>query len=164
MKGLLDFARQTEPEVKPASINKIIEEVLSLVKSQPLFLNIKIDRKFESTLPMVNVDTSQIHQVFINIIMNAAEAMNGNGRLLIVTGLTDSKEHVFITFTDTGCGIAQENLSKVFEPFFTTKEVGHGTGLGLSISYGIIEKHHGKIEVASEVGRGTTFTVKLPVG
>jgi len=163
VKGLLDFARQTEPESKPSVLNKLIEDVLALLKSQPTFLNIKITKNLGPQLPMVDLDTSQIHQVFINIIMNAAEAMNGQGELTITTALTQDRKYVYAAFRDTGCGIASENLSKIFEPFFTTKEVGHGTGLGLAISYGIIEKHNGKIEVSSTVGKGTTFTIRLPV-
>lgn len=163
VKGLLDFSRQTEPEIKPLSINKIVDDVLSLVKNQPLFLNITINKKKDPSLPVVNVDAAQIQQVSMNIILNAVEAMNGTGELTITTGLTDDKKYIFSSFTDTGCGIAKENLSKIFEPFFSTKKTGRGTGLGLSISYGIIKKHHGEIEVTSELGKGTTFTIKLPV-
>ncbi|MBA7613262.1 Adaptive-response sensory-kinase SasA [subsurface metagenome] len=163
VKGLLDFSRQTEPEIKPSSINKIVDDVLSLVKNQPLFLNITINKKKDPSLPVVNVDAAQIQQVSMNIILNAVEAMNGTGELTITTGLTDDKKYIFSSFTDTGCGIAKENLSKIFEPFFSTKKTGRGTGLGLSISYGIIKKHHGEIEVTSELGKGTTFIVKLPV-
>lgn len=163
VKGLLDFSRQTEPEIKPATINKIIDGILALVKKQPLFLNITINKKVDPSLPMVNVDASQIQQVFMNIIMNAVEAMNGQGELNIVTGLTDDKKYVFASFTDTGPGIVEDNLSKIFDPFFTTKKTGRGTGLGLSISYGIIKKHHGEVEVETELGKGTTFTIKLPV-
>ncbi len=163
VKGLLDFAHQTEPEIKPSNVNKIIDDVLALVKNQTLFLNIKTNRSLKESLPAVNVDVSQIHQVFINILINAAEAMNGQGELTITTGVTEDQNYVFASFADTGCGISKEHLSKIFDPFFTTKEVGHGTGLGLSISYGIIEKHKGKIAVESEPGKGTIFTVKLPI-
>ncbi len=163
VKGLLDFARQTEPERKPSTINKLIDAVLAMLHSQPIFLNIKIVKDLDPELPMVEVDTSQIHQVLINIIMNAAEAMNGQGELRITTALTEDHSSVAVSIRDTGCGIAPEHRSKIFEPFFTTKEVGRGTGLGLAISYGIIQKHGGKIEVASVVGKGTTFTIRLPV-
>jgi len=163
VRGLLDFSRQTEPEIKPLMLNTTVEEVLALVKNQPLFLNISIEKNLEPSLPMVNADISQIHQVFMNIILNAVEAMHGNGTLAITTGLTEDKRYIYTTFTDTGQGITEENLPKIFDPFFTTKETGHGTGLGLSISYGIIKKHHGEIDVTSEVGKGTTFIVKLPL-
>lgn len=163
VKGLLDFSRQTEPEIKPAMINKIVEDVLALIKKQPLFLNVTINKKMDSSLPTVNVDAPQIQQVFMNIILNAAEAMNGSGELTITTGLTDDRRFVFASFMDTGCGIAEKNISRIFDPFFTTKEAGHGTGLGLSISYGIIKKHRGDIDVTSKLGEGTTFIIKLPV-
>jgi two-component system NtrC family sensor kinase len=163
VKGLLDFARQTEPEIKPSMINKIVDDVLSLVKNQPLFHNIEIDKRIDSLLPRVNVDASQIQQVFINIILNAAEAMKGKGELAIAARQTEDKKFILVSFADTGQGIAEDNLSKIFDPFFTTKETGHGTGLGLSISYGIIKKHHGEINVTSELGKGTTFVIKLPV-
>jgi two-component system NtrC family sensor kinase len=163
VKGLLDFSRQTEPEIKPTMINSIIEDVLPLVKNQPIFLNITINKNTDPSLPMVNVDASQIQQVFMNIVLNAAEAMAGKGELAISTGLTADKKYVFASFTDTGCGITEENIEKIFDPFFTTKETGHGTGLGLSISYGIIKKHNGEIKVTSEIGKGTTFIVRLPI-
>ena len=163
VRGLLDFSRQTEPEIKPLMLNTTVEEVLALVKNQPLFLNISIEKNLDPSLLMVNADISQIHQVFMNIILNAVEAMHGNGTLAITTGLTEDKRYIYTTFTDTGQGITEENLPKIFDPFFTTKETGHGTGLGLSISYGIIKKHHGEIDVTSEVGKGTTFIVKLPL-
>jgi len=163
VKGLLDFARQTEPETKPYHINEIIDDVVSLVKKHPLFLNIDINKKLEPSLPMINIDASQIQQVFMNIILNAAEAMDGKGELMIATGLSDDTRFVTAYFHDTGCGISKENLERIFDPFFTTKEIGHGTGLGLSISYGIIRKHNGEIDVASELGKGTTFTVRFPV-
>jgi signal transduction histidine kinase len=104
-----------------------------------------------------------MQQVFMNMIINAAEAMNGNGRLTLVTRYVPAEGAVEIEFTDTGHGIKEENLERIFDPFFTTKEVGHGTGLGLAISYGIVKEHKGTITVQSEVGRGTTFTIRLPV-
>jgi two-component system NtrC family sensor kinase len=99
----------------------------------------------------------------MNIIINAAEAMDGQGELIIATRLCEDNQFVEVEFTDSGCGISQENLKRLFEPFFTTKEVGHGTGLGLAISYGIIEKHKGSIKVRSVLGKGTTFIIQLPI-
>ena len=163
VKGLLDFARQTETEIKPAPINEIVDDALALVKNQPLFHNIDIDSRVDPSLPRVNVDASQIQQVFINVLLNAAEAMNGKGKLTIRAGQDEDKRSVLVSFTDTGQGIAADDMAKIFDPFFTTKETGHGTGLGLSISYGIIRKHHGHIDVSSELGKGATFTIKLPV-
>jgi two-component system NtrC family sensor kinase len=163
VKGLLDFARQTEPEVKLASINEVLRSTLSLLEKQTLFQNIQITTRGNPDLPLVKIDTTQIQQVFMNIIINAAEAMDGQGELIITTRLSEDNRVVEVEFTDSGCGISQENLKRLFEPFFTTKEVGHGTGLGLAISYGLIEKHKGSIKVRSVVGKGTTFIIQLPI-
>ena len=163
VKGLLDFARQTEPEIELADVNKILKDTLSLVENQALFQNIKISRSFCSSPPQVMVDKAQIQQVLMNIVFNAAEAMEGYGDLIISTRVAEADQFMEIEFTDTGCGIPEENLERLFEPFFTTKEVGHGTGLGLAISYGIIQRQGGDIEVKSQVGKGTTFTIRLPI-
>jgi two-component system NtrC family sensor kinase len=106
-------------------------------------------------------DLDQIQQVFINLILNASDAMADGGKLMIDTNLTQNKDYIEVKFTDTGVGIPDEVKAKIFDPFFTTK--GHGTGLGLSISYGIIERHGGKISVDSKPGKGTIFTIHLPV-
>lgn len=163
IRGLLDFARPKKPEIKESSINNIIESTLSLIKNQTMFVDIKIEEDLDSNLPLVKIDPDQIQQVFMNIIINAAEAMNGKGQLFIKSQLSESNESVLISFTDTGFGITEENLKKIFEPFFTTKEVTHGVGLGLAISQRIIKDHKGRIGVTSELGRRTTFTVKLPL-
>ncbi len=163
VKGLLDFARQTEPEMKLAIINDVLRSTLSLVEKQTLFQNIRITTRIEPDLPEVEIDTTQIQQVFMNIIINAAEAMGGWGELTVANRLSQDKRFVEVAFTDTGCGISQDNMKRLFEPFFTTKEVGHGTGLGLAIIYGYIEKHKGSIDVQSVVGEGATFTIKLPI-
>ncbi len=160
VKGLLDFARQTEPEIKVSDINKIVDEVLSLIENQAIFQNIKITKKISQPLPPVMLDKAQIQQVFMNIILNGAEAMDGQGELTIET--SSDEKFVETKFTDTGCGISEENVGKLFEPFFSNKKTGHGTGLGLAISYGIIKKHNGEINVNSEVGKGSTFTIRLP--
>ena len=111
---------------------------------------------------MLFIDGDQIQQVFMNIIINAADAMAGDGGILIIkTDLKDGMAEV--SFTDTGCGMTKEHLSKLFAPFFTTKEPGKGTGLGLAISYGIIQIHNGEIDVESEVGKGSTIRIKLPM-
>jgi len=163
VKGLLDFARQTEPKVKESDANEILKRTLSLVENQALFQNVKITRVSSPSLPKVMMDGSQIQQVFTNIILNAAEAVDGAGELTIATRTAPDGKSVEIEFTDTGCGIPQENLEKIFDPFFTTKKVGCGTGLGLAVSYGIIARHKGTINVKSEPGKGTTFVVRLPL-
>jgi two-component system NtrC family sensor kinase len=162
VKSLLEFARQTEPKMEPTDINRAITDGLFFLENQALFHNIQIIKKLDSFLPFVQGNASQLKQVLINIIVNAAEAMHGNGTLTITTSHDAHGEKVFVEFTDTGEGIPEKNLTRIFEPFFTTKDIGKGTGLGLSTSYGIVEDHGGKISVKSTVGRGTTFTIELP--
>ena len=163
VRGLLDFARQKKPEIKESSINQILEASLALVKNQAIFLNIKIDKELDPVLPLIKIDPSQIQQVFMNIIINAGEAMEGRGDLLVRSNFSKDRKFVEVAFTDTGPGIKPEHLKKIFDPFFTTKESTHGVGLGLSISYRIIEDHNGRIFVKSDPGKGTTFTIKLPL-
>jgi two-component system NtrC family sensor kinase len=163
VKSLLEFARQTEPKMEPTDINRAINDGLFFLVNQALFLNIHIIKKLDPFLPFVHGNASQLKQVFMNITVNAAEAMHGNGTLTITTSPALNRKTVFVKFTDTGEGIPEENLTRIFDPFFTTKEVGKGTGLGLATSYGIIEDHEGKIGVKSKVGEGTTFTIELPI-
>ncbi|MBA7603736.1 Adaptive-response sensory-kinase SasA [subsurface metagenome] len=163
VKGLLDFSRQTEPEMSLANVNDILNKALALVEKQALFHNIEVIKYLSPDPIQVMADTSQIQQVFINIIINAAESMDGQGKLELRTETSDDHNSVLVEFTDTGNGIPKENIEKLFDPFFTTKEVGHGTGLGLAISHGIIERHKGSIEVESDVGKGTTFIVSIPL-
>ena len=162
VKGLLDFAHQTEPKIEDSDVNEILKRTLSLVENQALFQNVKITRVLSPAMPKVMVDASQIKQVFTNIVLNAADAVEGEGELTIVTRIAPDDESIEIEFTDTGCGIPHENLEKLFDPFFTTKETGRGTGLGLAVSYGIIARHKGTIEVKSVPGKGTTFIIRLP--
>lgn len=163
IRGLLDFSRQQKPEKALCNLNEVLHECVSLVEHQALFHNIFVIKYFQEDLPMVIIDNAQIERVFINMIVNAAEAMEGSGHLTISTRYNPEKEFIEIAFSDTGLGISEENIKKIFDPFFTTKDIGHGTGLGLAISYGIVKGHRGSISVDSEVGRGTTFIVGLPV-
>jgi len=109
------------------------------------------------------VDVSQIEQVFTNILLNAAEAMDGEGTISVSSRLSSDNGMMEVSVKDTGPGILPEHIDRLFDPFFTTKEVGHGTGLGLAVSYGIIERHEGRIKVESKPGGGTTFVVQLPL-
>jgi two-component system NtrC family sensor kinase len=163
VRGLLDFARQSEPNVEEADANEILRRTLSLLQNQAQFQNITITTILCDSLPKAMMDSGQIQQVFTNIILNAAEAVEGQGEVKITTRTVEDGRSIEIEFTDTGCGIRRENLEKIFDPFFTTKEVGRGTGLGLAVSYGIIARHRGTIEVKSSPGKGTTFIVKLPL-
>jgi len=112
-------------------------------------------------IPRVVCNSGQINQVFLNILVNAAQAIEGHGEITVRTW--QEQENVFIAISDTGSGISADHLNRIYEPFFTTKEVGKGTGLGLSISYDIIKKHDGEIRVISEENKGTTFTIRLPL-
>jgi len=163
IRGLLDFSRQRKPDKTLCNINNLLQESLSFLENQALMHNIQIITQLDNDLPSIVIDPSQVQRVFINMIVNAAEAMNGNGQLSISTKRDLAKDCIEITFSDTGTGISEENLEKIFDPFFTTKETGHGVGLGLAISYGIIKEHGGTVSVESEVGIGTTFIIRLPI-
>ncbi|KPK93103.1 MAG: hypothetical protein AMJ88_09220 [Anaerolineae bacterium SM23_ 63] len=163
IRGLLDFSRQRKPDKTVCDINSVLEECVALVEYQALFHNIEIIKQFDNGLPKVVVDPSQMQQVFINMIVNAAEAMEDNGRLTLGTRYDTVEEAIEIEIADTGYGIPEEDVDKLFDPFFTTKDVGHGTGLGLAISYGIIKEHRGTISVESIVDQGTTFLIRLPL-
>lgn len=161
VKRLLDFARQTKPQKKLINVNSLIENIILLVRNQTSFRNITIEKDLEASLPEIMADGDQIQQVIINFILNAADAMPKGGTLKVSSRLLENNEFIELKFADTGIGISEENRNRIFDPFFTTKE--NGTGLGLSISYGIIEQHGGTIYVESEIGKGTTFTVQLPI-
>ena len=162
VQNLLEFARQREPKIESVDINDLLIKTLSLFENQALFHNIHITKDFGMDLPAINVDPTQIQQVCINIVMNAADAMAGKGELKVATCSKQPGNMVEISFKDSGSGIKPEIIDKIFEPFFTTKGVGHGTGLGLSISLGIIQRHGGTIKVASQLNQGSTFIVSLP--
>lgn len=159
--GLLNFARQGKLNLREVQLNDVLRDSLALVEKQPSFAQVTIDLSLDPMLPIIEADPSQLKDVFINIVVNAAEAMPGGGRLTVTT-VPVGCESVEVSIADTGCGIPEENLSKVFQPFFTTKQIGQGTGLGLAIAYGIVKMHKGQISVQSHLERGTRFTVTLP--
>ena len=163
IRGLLDFSRQRKPDKTLCDVNNVLKGCVSLLEKQALFQNVQITSSLDEKLPLTIIDPSQIERVFINIIVNAADAMDGKGKLNLATGYDPVSHCIEVEFTDTGHGIAKENLEKIFDPFFTTKDTGHGVGLGLAISFGIIKEHNGTLLVESEVGKGTTFIVRLPV-
>jgi two-component system NtrC family sensor kinase len=163
IRGLLDFSRQRKPDKILSNLNSVMDQCLSFVEDQALFHNIKITKSFQEDLPMIVIDPSQIERVIMNMIINAAEAMDKGGELILSTRLDLNSDFIELEFKDTGQGISEKDLEKIFDPFFTTKDVGHGTGLGLAISYGIVKSHFGTITVESKVGEGTTFLVRLPL-
>ena len=159
IRNLLDFARQTEPTLRPVDINRVMEQVLSMVGHQAHLQNVDVVKDFSLSLPEVMADFDQLQQIFTNLTLNAIQAMPDGGRLTIRSSAVDGGVRVDVQ--DTGFGISKENMGKLFTPFFTTKEKGKGVGLGLAVAHGIIERHKGRIKVQSEVGKGTTFSVYL---
>jgi len=160
IRGLLDFARQSEPLLRPVTISRAIDKAMSLVGHQAKMKRIEVVREDSEAMPLVMADFNQLVQVFINLVVNAVQAMNEGYTLTIRASQEDG--WVRISVQDTGCGIPRENMDRLFTPFFTTKDEVKGVGLGLAVSYGIIERHGGRIEVESEVNKGSTFTIVLP--
>ncbi|MCA9759645.1 MAG: cache domain-containing protein [Candidatus Eisenbacteria bacterium] len=161
VKGLLDFSRQSANSPEPVALDRAVERALGLVASQAAFFNIDLQREYEPDMPPVMADDSEVQQVLLNIILNAVQAMDEHGRMMVRTRRANGCGEVLIS--DSGRGIPHDQIDRVFDPFFTTKGETHGTGLGLSIAYGIVAKHGGTISVESEPGKGTTFTVRLPL-
>jgi len=159
---LLNFARQQEVLAQETDLNRLLEQALEAVQHQPTFGGVHIVRQLAGELPLLEADPAQLQQVFVNLLNNAAEAMPDGGTITVTTRPGEDAS-LQACIADTGCGIPRENLGRMFTPFFTTKAPGGGMGLGLSIVYGIIKMHRGQITVESEVGRGTTFTVTLPL-
>jgi two-component system NtrC family sensor kinase len=142
-------------------VSDILDQVMTLVGHQAQNKRIQVTRREMPPISPVMADFGQIQQVFVNLVVNALQAMNDSGKLTVTT--SESNGFIRTSFEDTGTGITPENMEKLFTPFFTTKSEVKGVGLGLSVSYGIVERHGGKIEVQSETGKGSTFTVLLPV-
>ena len=142
-----------------ADLHAGLESTLNVVRNEIRY-KAEVVKEY-GTLPQIECVPSQLNQVFMNLLVNAAQAIPEHGTVTIRTGQAD--ERVWIAISDNGSGIAPENVAKLFDPFFTTKPVGKGTGLGLSVSYGIVDKHGGHIDVQSQLGQGTTFTVWLPI-
>jgi len=159
---MLNFYRPSRGDMLPADINEIVENVLALAHKRLQHSKVSVDISLASNLPFAPVVPDQIIQVFLNIVINAIEAMPAGGRLRLETLLSEDGKWVVIRFQDTGVGMSAEQVANLFEPFHTTKT--DGTGLGLAISYGIVERHGGVIEASSQSGQGATFVVKLPVG
>jgi two-component system NtrC family sensor kinase len=159
---LLNFARQQEVLAQETDVHALLEQVIEESRRQPSFEDVRIVRQFDPNLPAIQADPAQLQQVFINLLNNGAESIEGDGTITLTTRPVDG-HWVEVQISDTGSGIPEENLNRLFTPFFTTKPPGKGTGLGLSIVYGIVKMHRGQITVQSQVGHGTTFVVTLPV-
>ncbi len=168
VKGLLDFSRQTEIAPEPTDVNGLCRSTLALVENQALIKGVRLGFEPGEDLPSVTLDRNQMQGVLLNLVLNALDATEPGGEVALSAGIGMSagsprRKGVSIVCSDTGCGIPPEHLDKIFDPFFTTKDVGQGTGLGLSVSYGVVERHGGSIHVRSKAGRGSSFTVWLPV-
>lgn len=163
VKNLLTFSRTTPMNLQPTDLNQVMERSLRLVQHQLDLSGVHVQPQLDPNLPLVQCDAAQIEQVLLALIMNAIDAMPQGGNLWLSTSLDPELAQVRILVRDDGSGIPREMLPRIFEPFLTTKETGRGVGLGLAISRSILERHSGTIEVQSELGRGTTFTLTLPV-
>ena len=168
VKGLLDFSRQTKLDREPTEINRLVRSTISLMENQALLKGVGIEFNPGENLPMLTLDRSQFQSALLNLIINALDATETGGNVIVSTGITLSasdagQKVVEIAIADTGCGIPPEDLDKLFDPFFSTKGIGQGTGLGLAVSFGIVQRHGGTIWVQSEVGSGSTFTIRLPL-
>jgi len=160
--NLLDFARRKEPVFQEVNVNKLIDDLSRLVEKEAILHQIEIRRDFQRDLPLVQTDAPSLRQVVLNLLTNATHAVQKDGQIRIATKSSQNGS-VDIIVADTGCGIPKDHLTKIFDPFFTTKPEGKGTGLGLSLCHGIVDKLGGRISVSSEVGKGATFVVTLPI-
>jgi two-component system NtrC family sensor kinase len=159
---LLSFARKTDPRVTEINLNELLEEIVALSSQRAKFANVIINTDLQEDLPLMSVSSSEMQQVFLNLVNNSLDAMERRGGVLTIRSRTGG-DYLVVEVTDNGSGIPKANLSRIFDPFFTTKPVGKGTGLGLSIVYGIINKLGGVIEVNSTVDVETTFRIKIPL-
>jgi len=163
VRGLLGFARQSRVSKAPTNMAALIEETMSIAAARAAAAGVRLTADVQPGLPTMMIDATQIRQMLVNLVDNAIDAISNTGEVRIGARASAKGDMVEIKVTDNGCGISRENLSKLFTPFFTTKEAGKGTGLGLAIAYGIVKMHYGDISAQSEVGKGTTFTIVLPV-
>ncbi len=162
VKNLLAYSRQTNPKKELFLINALVNESLGLIRDQKLFMHIEVIKDLTDRMIYVDADKNQLNQVVINLIINAMDAMDGNGTLTLRTYGEPNTGKAYLEVSDTGCGISEENLTKVFDPFFTTKAPGKGTGLGLSMAYGVLEENKGRIRVKETGPAGTTIIMQLP--
>ena len=165
---LLQFSRQSEPEMKPVDIAKVMAETLAFLNHELAIRGIRVSQAFQEPLPPVMADANQLKQTFINIIINAAQAIEKKGGIALSAAkeIVDRQPWLTIKFKDNGSGMTEDVRKSIFDPFFTTKQANAGvggSGLGLAVSYGIIQNHGGTIEVESELGKGSLFIIRLPL-
>jgi signal transduction histidine kinase len=158
---LLEFSREREPQKVLKNINDVINKALSILENEFRLHHISTEKALSDELPDTLLDVNQMEQVFVNLLLNAVEAIQEKGVITIKSYLDASQTYEIIEIMDTGCGISPDDMNKIFEPFFSTKP--KGTGLGLAVSYGIVRNHQGEIKVSSQLGSGTRFTIEIPV-
>jgi len=163
VEDLLYFSRQTKTERAPTDINAAADSVLVSMEETLRGGGINVIRDYDPALPLLAADGDKLKRVFMNLLLNAFQAMHSGGSLTVSTSYDREKNGVRIVFSDTGYGIPEEIRDKIFEPFFTTKPPGEGTGLGLAVSYGIVKEHNGELSVISEKGKGSSFTLWFPL-
>jgi two-component system NtrC family sensor kinase len=163
VKNLLQFARQTTVDLRPNDVNEIIRQSVRLVQHKVDLMNVRTQVQLDEQIPTIICDAQQIKQALVALLINACEAMTaGEGALDVQSCYRPDQRLVEIAVRDNGIGMDEETQRHIFEPFFTTKEQGKGVGLGLAVVYGIVNRHSGEIAVESALGRGTTFTLRLP--
>jgi signal transduction histidine kinase len=163
VRGLLDFSRPPVLGIVPTQINEVISRTVDAARSQRIFRLVEVSLSLSPDVPEITADPDRLRQVFMNLLLNAVQAMPEGGKIVVSTGYDKDGGLIKAAFRDTGMGIPQEDQKKVFEPFYTTKRPGEGTGLGLAICERLLEEHGGTVEVISEAGKGSVFTVTLPV-
>ena len=164
VRGLLDFARQSRVSKAPTDVAVLADDVVAIMKPKAEEVGARLTAEVEDALPTMMIDADQIKQMLVNLVQNGLDAVAEGGDVAVSARRGDRPDTVEISIKDNGCGISEENRRKLFAPFFTTKEPGKGTGLGLAIAYGVVKMHSGDIAVESEPGKGTVFSVVLPVG
>jgi signal transduction histidine kinase len=161
IQGLLEFARDREPQKALADINQIVESALGILENEFHIRHVTLEKQLTTDMVALFIDENQIEQVFINLLLNALQAVEPHGRVRVQSELDACQDRVVVKISDNGCGIDEEDIKKIFDPFFSTKS--KGTGLGLSVSYGIVQNHRGEIRVESRPGQGTCFTLFFPI-
>jgi two-component system cell cycle sensor histidine kinase/response regulator CckA len=166
MRGLLDFARQSRVVKTPTDLGLIARDLADSMNMKLDESAIRVRAEVQDGMPRVSADGEQIRQMLVNLVQNGIDAINGagGGEVVVSVGLSESGDLAVLRVRDTGSGMPQETLKDIFTPFYTTKQLGKGSGMGLSIVYGVVKMHAGDITVDSEVGKGTTFHVRIPVG
>jgi len=164
VRGLLDFARQSRVSKAPTDVAVLADDVVAIMKPKAEEVGARLTTEVEDALPTMMIDADQVKQMLVNLVQNGLDAVAEGGEVAVSARRGDRPDTVEISIKDNGCGISEENRHKLFDPFFTTKEPGSGTGLGLAIAYGVVKMHSGDITVESEPGKGTVFSIVLPVG